>query len=85
MVLISVYPGFFISSTVFFTLNKLFPVAGMGEFDEVDTYGTLTPEEATNLGIIPTEPLPVVYAEDSVGSTTKVTEVADTKKVSLSA
>ncbi|KAI0013531.1 NCS1 nucleoside transporter family protein-like protein [Xylariaceae sp. FL0662B] len=47
--------GFFISGTLFFALNKLFPVAGMGEYDEIDLYGTFTAEEAAKLGVIPVE------------------------------
>ncbi|XXG94517.1 hypothetical protein Hte_000774 [Hypoxylon texense] len=47
--------GFFTSATIFFVLNKLFPVAGMGEYDEVDVYGTFTAKEAEKLGIIPVE------------------------------
>ncbi|OTA52155.1 NCS1 nucleoside transporter family protein-like protein [Hypoxylon sp. EC38] len=47
--------GFFTSAIIFFVLNKLFPVPGMGEYDEVDVYGTFTTKEATKLGIIPVE------------------------------
>ncbi|KAI6093663.1 NCS1 nucleoside transporter family protein-like protein [Hypoxylon rubiginosum] len=47
--------GFFTSAAIFFGLNKLFPVAGMGEYDEVDIYGTFTAKEAEKLGIIPVE------------------------------
>ncbi|KAI1107570.1 uracil permease [Jackrogersella minutella] len=47
--------GFFISATIFLILNKLSPVAGMGEYDEVDVYGTFTAKEAAALGVIPVE------------------------------
>ncbi|KAI1779852.1 NCS1 nucleoside transporter family protein-like protein [Hypoxylon cercidicola] len=47
--------GFFTSAIIFFVLNKLFPVAGMGEYDDVDTYGTFTAKEAEKLGICPAE------------------------------
>ncbi|KAL7629479.1 hypothetical protein AAE478_000999 [Parahypoxylon ruwenzoriense] len=47
--------GFFTSGFVFFVLNKLFPVGGMGEYDEVDAYGTFTTKEAEKLGVIPVE------------------------------
>ncbi|KAI1082723.1 NCS1 nucleoside transporter family protein-like protein [Whalleya microplaca] len=47
--------GFFISGTLFFGLNKLFPVAAMGDYDEVDLYGTFTAEEAAKLGVTPVE------------------------------
>lgn len=43
--------GFFISGTIFFALNKLFPRRGMGEYDEVDVYGTFTAAEAAKLGV----------------------------------
>ncbi|KAI0176151.1 NCS1 nucleoside transporter family protein-like protein [Hypoxylon sp. FL1284] len=44
--------GFFTSATIFFGLNKLFPVAGTGEYDEIDTFGTFTAKEAARLGVI---------------------------------
>ncbi|KAI1382057.1 NCS1 nucleoside transporter family protein-like protein [Hypoxylon crocopeplum] len=47
--------GFFTSAIIFFALNKLFPVAGLGEYDEVDYYGTFTAKEAAKLGVIPIE------------------------------
>ncbi|KAI1415887.1 NCS1 nucleoside transporter family protein-like protein [Hypoxylon sp. FL1857] len=47
--------GFFTSALIFIVLNKLFPVVGMGEYDEVDVYGTFTTKEAAKLGIIPVE------------------------------
>lgn len=61
--------GFFVSSIVFFVLNKLFPVAGMGEYDDVDIYGTLSPEEAAKLGIVPCERIPVVDGDDNTSAT----------------
>ena len=47
--------GFFTSSIIFYTLNKIFPVAGMGEYDEADTYGTFTEKEAAKHGVIPAD------------------------------
>ncbi|KAF3056241.1 Thiamine transporter THI72 [Daldinia childiae] len=47
--------GFFTSATIFFGLNKLFPVKGMGEYDEVDIYGTFTIKEAAKLGVVHAE------------------------------
>lgn len=44
--------GFFISSIVFYILNKLFPVEGYGKQDEVDVYGAFTASEAVKLGIV---------------------------------
>ncbi|KAI0841945.1 NCS1 nucleoside transporter family protein-like protein [Hypoxylon sp. FL0890] len=49
------FVGFFTSATIFFLLNKLFPIKGMGEYDEVDFYGTFTTKEAAKLGVIPVE------------------------------
>lgn len=54
--------GFFTSSVIFYTLNKLFPVVGRGEYDEVDTYGTFTRKEVARLGIVPADQ--VLEAED---------------------
>ncbi|TIA75011.1 NCS1 nucleoside transporter family protein-like protein [Aureobasidium pullulans] len=42
--------GFFVSGTVFYLLNWIFPYPGMGEYDEVDVYETFTPREAASLG-----------------------------------
>ncbi|KAI0383979.1 NCS1 nucleoside transporter family protein-like protein [Hypomontagnella monticulosa] len=47
--------GFLTSGIIFYVLNKLFPVPGLGEFDEVDVYGTFTAKEAEKLGVIPVE------------------------------
>ncbi|KAI5866567.1 NCS1 nucleoside transporter family protein-like protein [Durotheca rogersii] len=47
--------GFFISGGLFFVLNKISPVAGMGEFDEADMYGTFTAKEAERLGVVTAE------------------------------
>ncbi|KAI1802671.1 uracil permease [Daldinia bambusicola] len=49
------FVGFFISAIIFISLNKLSPVVGVGEYDEVDVYGTFTREEATKLGVIHVE------------------------------
>lgn len=76
-------PGFFVSSTIFFSLNKLFPVPGMGEYDEVDFYGTLTSAEADKLGIVRNEQLPVVHGDE--GSVTEVSQTFEKKDESVSA
>ena len=52
---IDLFIGFFTSSVIFFSLNKLFPVAGLGEFDEIDTYGTFTHQEAARMGVVPAD------------------------------
>ncbi|KAL1894044.1 hypothetical protein Sste5346_006186 [Sporothrix stenoceras] len=44
--------GFFISCILFYILNTVFPPDGLGEQDDVDVYGTFTPEEAAKLGIL---------------------------------
>ena len=46
--------GFFVSGTIFFALNKIFPYHGMGEYDEIDIYGTFTAAEAARRGVVPT-------------------------------
>ncbi|KAI0476257.1 uracil permease [Xylariaceae sp. FL0804] len=50
---VAFFIGFFISFTLFYAINRLFPVACPGEFDEVDHYGTFTEQEASRLGIVP--------------------------------
>ncbi|KAI2613720.1 NCS1 nucleoside transporter family protein-like protein [Hypoxylon fragiforme] len=47
--------GFFTSGVLFYILNKLFPVAGLGEYDEADVYGTFTAREAAKLGVVAAE------------------------------
>jgi hypothetical protein len=37
---------------VFYLTNLAFPVSRIGDMDEVDVYGTFTPEEAKKLGVI---------------------------------
>lgn len=70
----TIHPGFFMTSIIFYSLNKLFPVAGMGEHDETDTYGTLTPEEAAKWGIVPNDQMPIVWGQDSTSSATQIDE-----------
>ena len=65
-------------STIFFTLNKLFPVPGMGEYDEMDHYGTLTADECAKWGIIPSERVPVVINGDD-SSATQIQETFEKK------
>ena len=36
-------------------MNEISPVAGTGEYDELDVYGTFTSQEAARLGVIPVE------------------------------
>lgn len=50
--------GFFTSALAFFITMKLFPVPGMGEFDDVDYYGAFTEKEAQALGVTPSETFP---------------------------
>ncbi|KAI0155974.1 permease for cytosine/purines, uracil, thiamine, allantoin-domain-containing protein [Pestalotiopsis sp. NC0098] len=45
--------GFFISFTSFYLVNLAFPPQHLGEFDEVDHWGTFTVREAEKLGIVP--------------------------------
>lgn len=51
----------------------------MGEYDEADIYGTLTPQEAAKLGIVLSEQMPIVYGEDATGTGTQFSETADSK------
>ncbi|KAF9022741.1 hypothetical protein BDZ89DRAFT_196076 [Hymenopellis radicata] len=45
--------GFFISFTLFLLMNVVFPVAGAGDIDAVDVFGTFKLEEARRLGVMP--------------------------------
>ncbi|KAF3013045.1 hypothetical protein E8E14_009756 [Neopestalotiopsis sp. 37M] len=45
--------GFFISFVSFYVMNLIFPTNHLGEFDEVDNWGTFTVREAEKLGIVP--------------------------------
>jgi cytosine/uracil/thiamine/allantoin permease len=45
--------GFFVSGTVFYLLNLVFPYPGLGEYEKVDVYETFTPCEAASLGVVP--------------------------------
>lgn len=54
----------------------------MGEYDEVDHYGTLTPDEADKMGVVRNEQLPVVHGEE--GSVTEVSQTFEKKGESVS-
>ncbi|KAL2432210.1 Transporter aclS [Exophiala dermatitidis] len=43
--------GLAISFTVYYVLNRVFPPPGIGEYDDVDYYGTFSPDEAAKLGV----------------------------------
>ncbi|KAH8732728.1 NCS1 nucleoside transporter family protein-like protein [Phaeosphaeriaceae sp. PMI808] len=43
--------GFFISATVFYALNFVFPVKNMDQIDKIDFYGTFTEVEARRIGV----------------------------------
>jgi NCS1 family nucleobase:cation symporter-1 len=58
--------GFFTSALLFFITMKLFPVSGMGEFDEIDHYGAFTAKEAAILGIVPYEGYPSVEGVEEI-------------------
>jgi NCS1 family nucleobase:cation symporter-1 len=47
--------GLAISFTIYLGLNKVFPPKGLGEYDDVDYYGTFTGDEAMKLGVSPLE------------------------------
>lgn len=50
------YPlGFTVSFIIYVAINKVFPPPGLGEVDDMDYYGTFTPEEAAKLGTAPRE------------------------------
>jgi len=45
--------GFAISFLVYVALNRISPLTGLGEFDDVDYFGTFSADEAARLGVIP--------------------------------
>ncbi|KAK9785615.1 hypothetical protein AB5N19_07689 [Seiridium cardinale] len=47
--------GFFISATVFYGLNFLFPPVALGDYEGTDLYGTFSAREAAKLGVVPSE------------------------------
>jgi NCS1 family nucleobase:cation symporter-1 len=47
--------GFFVSGTVFYLLNLVFPYPGMAEYEKVDVYETFTPRKAASLGVVPVD------------------------------
>jgi len=69
--------GFFISGTLFYILNMVWPPVGLGEMDEVDYYGTFTEKEAMKVGVttlVPAEEVVIVQEGDKaveVGSSEK--------------
>lgn len=58
--------GFFVSGTIFYILNKIFPYHGMGEYDEVDVYGTLTTKEAVARGVVPSSSVEILEGLEAV-------------------
>ncbi|KAI0015893.1 uracil permease [Xylariomycetidae sp. FL0641] len=71
---IAFFLGFFISFTLFYVTNRIFPVPRLGEFDDVDNYGTFTGQEARHLGVVSHEDLEDVLA----GEVPKSAEVTET-------
>jgi NCS1 family nucleobase:cation symporter-1 len=55
-ILIFLATGFFTSGILFYITMRLFPVQGLGEFDDVDYYGAFTKQEATKLGVMQLDP-----------------------------
>ncbi|KAK7996026.1 hypothetical protein PG991_015493 [Apiospora marii] len=71
--------GFTVSFLVHWGINKLFPPPGLGEIDDVDYYGTFTPDEAVRLGVTPGDVL--VGEERATGDIEKdLAREADTLK-----
>jgi len=50
---INFFYGFFSSALVFYLTNLLFPADNVGHVDDVDVFGTFTPEEAKKMGCVP--------------------------------
>ncbi|KAK5744412.1 hypothetical protein LTR17_002122 [Elasticomyces elasticus] len=57
--------GFVVSFLAHWAINTVFPPPGLREKDDIDVYGTFTPEEALRLGIAPAETYDGVAAEGS--------------------
>ncbi|KAL7935743.1 hypothetical protein V8C35DRAFT_333599 [Trichoderma chlorosporum] len=70
--------GFFISSIIFYILNKLFPVEGYGKQDEVDIYGAFTAAEALKMGIVSVaDAIEGKEADDGIVKTQELVKKAD--------
>ncbi|CDK29739.1 unnamed protein product [Kuraishia capsulata CBS 1993] len=52
-----------LSMSLYYLFCRIWPIDGAGETDESDYFGTFTTEEATRLGIIPFDDIPVAEAE----------------------
>ena len=63
---LTLFSGFSISAILFYALNMLFPPPHLGEFDEIDLFGTFTPEEAKYIGVVPADDK--VYDDNSSAS-----------------
>ncbi|KAK4895253.1 hypothetical protein LTR27_006596 [Elasticomyces elasticus] len=57
--------GFVVSFLAHWAINTVSPPPGLREKDDIDVYGTFTPEEALRLGIAPAETYDGVAAEGS--------------------
>ncbi|KAK9772566.1 hypothetical protein AB5N19_12456 [Seiridium cardinale] len=69
--------GFFISFTLFYIVNLVAPPKHLGEFDEIDSYGTFTIQEASRLGVAPVDGTNNVLQGD-LKDTMVETQVAET-------
>ncbi|KIW71751.1 hypothetical protein PV04_03885 [Phialophora macrospora] len=58
--------GLAISFTIYLGLNKVFPPKGLGEYDDVDYYGTFTSDEAKKLSVSPLEKTEAAEKQESV-------------------
>lgn len=63
--------GFAISFTLYIVLNKVFPPLGLGDYDDVDYYGTFDAQEAMALGVAlleDTEEVEIAGKNDMLGT-----------------
>lgn len=73
--------GFAISAVLFYVLTIAFPVQGAGEVDDVDIYGTFTPEEAMRLGVAPLDTLVGIEEEKIISPMVEEVGVGKTDTV----
>ncbi|KAK6069986.1 ncs1 nucleoside transporter family protein [Seiridium cupressi] len=69
--------GFFISFTFFYIVNLVAPPKHLGEFDEIDSYGTFTIQEASRLGVVRVDGTNNILHEDLKDAMVE-TQVAET-------
>ncbi|KAK8081654.1 uracil permease [Apiospora saccharicola] len=77
---VAFFIGFFISFTLFYGVNKLFPLSHLGEVDEVDYHGTFTAQEAARLGVLPIQDAEATRSDENKGKEVDVNVTEGSRK-----